>query len=253
MWDLTLNNMNENNNFGNSEPNTMAMAVNRLSEYGLVIRGDFVPHRSDNIPFVSKGVETRSVLLVGNINRRMWQVFQSSEIYKFKSDRHTQEPLDQWTRDVVGQVAGELSARAIYPFDGPPYFPFLKWAHRAEPVSTSPLGLTIHPTYGLWHAYRAALLFADPIQFPRQSEVESPCHSCTDQPCLSGCPVGAFSEGRYDLPKCIAHLTSSEDIECKKKGCLARHACPVGTSYVYGSEQAQFHMDAFVKSVVEQD
>ena len=44
-----------------------------------------------------------------------------------------------------------------------PPWPFLTWARRGGAGHVSPLGLNIHPTYGLWHAYRAALLF--PVEF----------------------------------------------------------------------------------------
>ena len=46
-----------------------------------------------------------------------------------------------------------ISARsALFPFGGPPHFPFQQWARRAEPVHPSPIGLLIHPIYGLWHS-----------------------------------------------------------------------------------------------------
>ena len=38
---------------------------------------------------------------------------------------------------------------------------------RAEAVAPSPLGILIHPDYGLWHAYRGALAFAERLALPR--------------------------------------------------------------------------------------
>jgi hypothetical protein len=182
----------------------------------------------------------------------MWQSFQASKYWSKDSDEVVLDPLNSWTRDIVEPVAEKLSARAIYPFDGPPYYPFLNWARRAEPVFTSPLGLSIHPEYGLWHAYRVALLFREEIAIPFQTIADSPCAVCGDQPCLNGCPVNAFSNSRYDVPKCFDHLNSNKEVRCMKIGCLARHACPVGAEHVYKAEQAQFHMVAFVDSLAEQ-
>src|SRR4030095_137820 len=41
-----------------------------------------------------------------------------------------------------------------------------RWAMRAEAVAPSPLGILIHPDYGLWHAYRGALAFAERLALP---------------------------------------------------------------------------------------
>ena len=76
----------------------------------------------------------------------------ASEIKAILADRRVAAAIDPLARSV--------GAMALYPFDGPPYRPFQRWAMRAEPVAPSPLGLFIHPEYGLWHAYRAALVFA---------------------------------------------------------------------------------------------
>ena len=69
------------------------------------------------------------------------------------------------TRSTAGRGAsstGSPSTGAVplYPFGGPPLLPFQRWAARAEPISPSPLGLFIHPRFGLWHSYRGALAFS---------------------------------------------------------------------------------------------
>ena len=75
-------------------------------------------------------------------------------------------PLDTWSREVIGAVAETFGARAVSPSDRP-YLPFQQWAMRAEGLRPSPLGILMHPQYGLWHAYRGALLFEDEIAFER--------------------------------------------------------------------------------------
>ena len=132
------------------------------------------------------------------------------------------------------------------PSDGPPYQPFQQWAMRAEPVFPSPLGILIHPDYGLWHGYRGALLFEDRVVLPATVGASSPCDACPGRPCLSACPVSAFDGTAYDVPVCRAHLRSGQGEACLGGSCLARRACPVGVEYVYGESHARFHMAAFL-------
>lgn len=227
----------------------IAVVAEALSPLGLVVRGGFNPDISDTVPEFSKGVDSGTLLLVGNTSPLMWQKFQESEAFQMASAGCEDEPLDRWSKSVVDQVARGLSARAVYPFEGPPFQPFLTWAMRADSVSQSPLGLSIHPTYGLWHAYRAALLFPEvvPISPPRNAEL--PCASCAHQMCLSTCPVDAFGTGTYDVPRCLEYLSTDAGARCLERGCLARHACPVGAEFTYSPAQAEFHMKAFVRRV----
>ncbi|NMD08240.1 MAG: hypothetical protein GYA66_09705, partial [Phyllobacteriaceae bacterium] len=136
---------------------------------------------------------------------------------------------------------------AAYPFDLPP-LPFLTWARKAQAGHTSPLGLNIHPTYGLWHAYRAALLFPVAFDLPRHSSGAHPCESCVQKPCLSACPVSAFDGSSYDVAACGRHVLSEVGETCMTGGCLARRACPVGKAYTYQPAQMQFHMRAFAEA-----
>jgi hypothetical protein len=124
--------------------------------------------------------------------------------------------------------------------------PFQRWAQRAEPVAPSPLGLLIHPRYGLWHSYRGALAFAQAFDVAAPKRAPSPCESCDGRPCLSACPVGAFTGDGYAVGDCASWVGSVAGRPCAETGCLARHACPVGRDYAYGPEQASFYMRAFV-------
>ena len=76
-----------------------------------------------------------------------------------------------------------------------------------------------------------------------------------EKPCLGACPVGAFgpredpeAPAPYDIPACVGHIASPEGSDCMTGGCLARRACPVARDYVYGPDQARFHMQRFLKA-----
>jgi len=180
--------------------------------------------------------DTRFVILIGNAGPVMFRRFA----------REGRGSLDDWTRAVIEPLAADLDARALFPFDVP-HQPFLSWARRGGAGHVSPLGLNIHPTYGLWHAYRAALLFPVEFDLPRVSAGAHPCETCVAKPCLSACPVSAFDGKNYDVDACGVHVNAGAN-QCMDGGCLARRACPIGIQYQYAKPQAQFHMQAFAKA-----
>lgn len=206
-----------------------------LDPHGLILRGGFHPEAGEA---GLRGVGT--VLLVGDAGPAMWEAF-APQI------DGAPNPLDRWTKRVVDQIAEEFGARATYPFSKP-HPPFQRWALRAETLYASPLGILIHPEFGLWHAWRAALLFAERLLLPPRSDAQSPCDSCAEKPCLSACPVGAFTGNAYDVPACAAHIAKPE-ADCLAVGCHSRNACPVGPEWRYAEAQMRFHMAAFARSV----
>ena len=215
----------------------------RVQARGLMARGGFHPVPEDGVPQVADGSAARTVVMLGGAGGSFWPTFLSSP-----EAEHPESPLDAWTRRVAGEMSYEFGAVALFPFGGPPYLPFQRWARRAEPVHASPLGLLIHPEYGLWHAYRAALAFTEHIPLPERRAEASPCERCADKPCLTACPVSAFRSGDYDVPRCIGHINRAEGEACLEAACLARRACPVGRDYAYGPDQARFHMSAFLRA-----
>jgi len=216
----------------------------RVAAAGLAIRGGFHPEAADAVPVGSDGRPTSTVVLIGNVGGSMWDAFAASP------ELHDGGPnaLDRWTRRILDGIAGAIGATALYPFGGPPYLPFQRWAMRAEPVAPSPLGILIHPDYGLWHAYRGALAFAEPLDLPPRDARASPCDSCRDKPCLTTCPVGAFGDRGYDVPACIGHIGGPAGVACMAGSCLARRACPVGRAFTYGPPQSAYHMQVFLRS-----
>ena len=110
------------------------------------------------------------------------------------------------------------------------------------------MGPLIHPDYGLWHAYRGALAFAETLDLAPRDTRPSPCDDCEDKPCLVTCPVGAFSGEGYDVAACVGHIGGARGGECLSAGCLARRACPVGVTFQYAADQMGFHMKAFLSA-----
>ena len=204
-----------------------------IAPFGLIVRGGFHPDTSDGVPG-----NPGTLVLIGNAGPAMWEVFA-------KEHRGGPDPLDAWTRTVLGGVAAKLGATALFPFDGPPCLPFQRWAMRAEAVFPSPIGPLIHPEYGLWHAYRGALAFAEALDLPERAPAGNPCEACAAKPCLTTCPVDALKPGAYDVPACVAHVDSAAGRDCLDLGCAARRACPVGRDHHYPPPQARFHMDHF--------
>jgi hypothetical protein len=215
--------------------------VEAVEPTGLVARGGFATKPSEEMPPAPDGQRARCAVIVGNIGGVMWPRFRDEET-------DDPEPLDAWTRSVLVPIAAELGAAYVHPSDKP-YQPFQRWAQRADDVWPSPIGLLIHAEHGLWHAYRGALLFPYVLDgLPPTSARESPCLSCADQPCLTTCPVGAFTPGGYDSAACAAHVRSDAEPDCLHLGCAARLACPVNADGFYGPDQMLFHMRAFVGS-----
>lgn len=212
-----------------------------LAAAGLSFRGGFRPVAADGLPPVEDGGSPRTLILIGDIGGRLWPAFLQSAEAKDGAPH----PLDRWTRRIVDDIARRISAKPLYPFGGPPYWPFQRWAQRAEPVFPSPLGILIHPEHGLWHAYRAALAFATPIDLPPLAVAQSPCESCAAKPCLHACPVGAFDGAGFDVDACTGHITRAAGRPCMDGGCLARNACPVAAHLRYQVPQIRFHMAAF--------
>lgn len=221
--------------------------ASELAPHGLILRGAFHPQTQDQAPALAGGSPTSTVVMVGNAGAiggdPMWRAFAAARA-RYPGD----DPLNRWTSDAVTPVARAVGATALFPFDRPP-LPFQRWAVRAEPVFPSPLGLSIHPEFGLWHAYRAALAFAEKLPLPMRKVASSPCESCAAKPCLTACPVGAFSGPGYDVPRCVAFLDSAEGGDCMNRGCRARRACPVGQDRAQEPAQAGFHMRAFRRGV----
>jgi hypothetical protein len=219
--------------------------IRRAADVGLAVRGAFHPEPAD-LDRSLRSAPAGTIVLLGFTGSLQWAHFARSP----EARDGLPHPLDRWSHRVIGSLARELDADDIYP-SGPALaaLPFQRMAFRSEPVHQSPIGLLIHERWGLWHAYRGALVLPYALELPPPAQSVHPCVSCATKPCLSACPVRAFRPEGFDLDACVDHVLSDAGRECRERGCLARRACPVGTEFRYGEQQMQFHLRAFLRSV----
>ena len=220
-----------------------------LSPHGLTLRGGFAPVPADALPALPNGEPATGVWMVGVVGSAFWPHFKSSSFYNDGQP----DPLDRWSRAIGEELAARFGGIALFPFDGPPYHPFQRWADRSEATQPSRMLLRIHPEFGLWHAYRFALALplapaaaTPPVQVTTSADL---CATCSGQPCLQACPVGAYTGDAFLLDACASHLHSGQGAECMQSGCIARRACPAGSSFMYTKEHMAFHMLAFARNL----
>lgn len=191
----------------------------------LALRPDEVPGR-------------QSLVLLGPRESGFWPHFTASPEYRDGAP----DPMDRWSRRVIGALAGALGALALFPFTGPPWHPFTTWARRSGRAPISPVGLLVHDVAGLMVSYRGALAFSHPLDLPPPAA--SPCESCATRPCLAACPVDALRPGGYDVPGCKADLDRPGN-DCRTRGCAVRRVCPLSRAYGRQEAQSAFHMGYF--------
>ncbi|GAA0785991.1 hypothetical protein E1180_03080 [Roseibium denhamense] len=219
-----------------------ARLITDLTAAGFSVMGTFSPSEGDGLPPLPDGRKATSVWLIGSTGPSLWPVFiQSSEYTDGNPD-----PMDRYTKRVIGTLSKAHGLDSLYPFEGPPYFPFQQWAIRCGGFSQSPLGVLAHEDFGPWAGFRAALLSAAPQDEANQRKKTGPCPTCTAKPCLTICPVGAISlSGGYDVLACRDYLAAHPAADCWT-GCLARKACPHGPDHAPEAANAQFHMQSFL-------
>jgi hypothetical protein len=208
---------------------------------GLAWRGGFHPLPDDLVPALAGGGAAGTLVLLGFAGRVGWPAFAAAP----EAADGAPDPLDRWSRRVISALADAVGGMALFPFGGPPWLPFQRWARRAEPLFPSPLGLLIHPEWGLWHSFRGAVALRERLDLPPLPAAAHPCETCVGRPCLSACPVGAFTASGYDVAACAAHLAAPAGADCMEQGCAARRACPIGAAHAYPPEALRFYMRAF--------
>ncbi len=206
---------------------------------GLAFRGGFALTAEERAGPLA---EARSVALFGMIGAAQWPAFAASP----EAADGLAHPLDRWSRRILTALAEQFGAVPLFPFEGPPYWPFQRWAQRAEPVHPSPLGLLIHPRYGLSHSYRGALAFSSMLEFAPSATEATPLRHLRRASVPGGVSRRRFLPRRLRR-RALRRLSRTGDgAACVQGGCLARQACPVGREHVQAPEQARFHISAFL-------
>lgn len=211
---------------------TLSALSDRLAAHQLEVLGGFAPTADDGL---APGLQT--LLLLGPKEPGFWPHLTAQPEWDGAPD-----PVDRWSRRVVGQLACDLGGKAIFPFGGPPYHPFYSWALRTGRIWESPVKLLVHSEQGLMVSFRGALGLRYRIDLPPPAPL--PCTNCA-RPCLTACPAGALSGVGYDVPACHSYLDRPEGQTCLSAGCLVRSTCPVSMGYARMASQSAYHMGQF--------
>ena len=205
-----------------------------LADHALILLGGFQAVPEDALPD-----GTRTLLLVGPRQPGFWPHLTAQPEWR----DGTPDPVDRWSRRVIGRIACDLGAKALFPFGGPPHRPFYTWALRSGRVWSSPVRLLVHDEAGLMLSFRGALALKERVDLPPPPPL--PCDSCAGQPCRTACPAGALTDAGYDLPACHAWLDTAPGQDCMTAGCAVRRACPVSARHARMQEQSAYHMRQF--------
>jgi hypothetical protein len=225
----------------NRLPQKLQLGIEYLKEAGLnlfsILEVGRLPDRvTSRLADVAFPLSPQSrIILIGNGGRGLWEALSAAQWQQ-------PDPIDRYSSEAARHFAGQVltpgNYQLLYPGDTPVALQQL--GAGAGWHTASPLGLGINPRWGLWYAYRAALLTNDPLPEMCQPAPLPPCASCGGKPCLSVCPAGALSEtATIDMGLCAGYRLSP-DSSCADR-CLARLSCPVSTEQRYTLEQVQYH------------
>jgi len=214
---------------------TYSRVVAAAKAVGLEVMGALHPAECG-----ARQLDGGTLILLGT-GAAFWPVFSASQ----EAQDAQPHPIDRWSTRVVGNLANTYLSKALYPFGGPPYAPFIDWALKSGRAFISPTGMMVHDTVGLMISYRGALHFAKMLDIPIPQSV-SPCETCIGQPCVPACPVGALGDkAPYDVAACHKYLDTVPGKDCMLHGCATRRACPFSQGAGRGHDQSTLHMKAF--------
>ena len=189
-------------------------------------------------PLAAAGLELAGypcLVVIGHAGRRLWAELNRTPF-------NSPDPVDDYSRQHTAHFAqqylGDTGWRLLYPSEV--FFPLNLLGELVGWGRPSPLGLGMHPEYGLWWAYRTVFLSQLPLPVTVPVATPHPCDSCVGQPCLAACPAGALSPtAGFDVYACSDYRVSAGS-SCAAQ-CLARQACPVGAQHRYTPDQINYH------------
>ena len=220
------------------------LASHGLNLFAVLDRAELASEVSQVLDTLADSALTR-VVLVGSGGPQLWQA-----VAEFGLQReHPVDELSGHLTDIfIGDYLDSPPIQILYPQPADARLPIQQLGRAAGWHHDSPLGLGIHPDYGLWFAYRS--VFVTSLELPTQSVVQaaSPCEACLEKPCISACPVDAASSmAAFDIPACTGFRL--RDASPCRHQCLARIACPVGAAHRYSSAQQHYHYDRSLRNL----
>ncbi|MGD0288226.1 MAG: hypothetical protein ABSC63_01000 [Candidatus Binataceae bacterium] len=202
--------------------------------------------RTDAFDSADAPAAARSIVVVGNGGGDFWRAF-SEFAERNPGWRDRANPLDDFTREVIERDVvpavrqSGARCRTVYPFmDGGPTLNFIELAKLAGLGGPSIIGVVVHPVYGPWIAFRAALIVDVDLDSPGAALGFDPCPGCVPRSCIAACPASAvaFPAG-WDVPKCLTHRVEVET-DCALR-CHARAGCVLGPEHRYPDEELEYH------------
>ncbi len=228
---------------------TAVLAPVGLNLIGTTPRSDYEAMVPSQYHIKQQFPETETVVIIGNGGREFWRHFQEYAEGRPDYLQQHDHPLDVYTVDVIRARltllldATHAQYRIIYPFQ---FFSglavsFMHLAQAARLSVPSILGVQLHPRYGPWIAWRAAVLIAH--TFPALSAPAQdfdPCSTCVERPCIAACPAQAVSIARsWDLLACTQHRLRVPT-DCAAH-CHARYTCVYGRTHRYPEDALAYH------------
>jgi hypothetical protein len=190
--------------------------------------------------------KVRSIIVVGNGGGDFWRAY-TAHAAANPGWYQRENPLDDFTRVVVEGTltpavrAQDVCCTPIYPFvGGARTLNFMQLGKLAGLGGPSIVGVLVHPDFGPWIAFRAALLVNVAIEAAGAALGFDPCPQCTARSCVKACPAEAVSSVTgWDLQRCLTHRVELE-ADCAPR-CHARVACVLGPQHRYPDDELAYH------------
>ena len=228
---------------------TTALAPVGLNLIGTTAMSDYEALVPSQYHLKPRFPETETVIVIGNGGGEFWKHFREYAEARPGYFQQHDHPLDAYTVAVLRARltplldAARAQYRLIYPFQ---FFSgltvsFMHLAQAAGLSRPSILGVQLHPRYGPWLAWRAAVLIDHALPaLPAPAQDFEPCATCVERPCIAACPAQAVSaEEGWDLPSCVQHRLETRT-DCVDR-CHARYNCVYGREHRYPEDELAYH------------
>ena len=189
----------------------LTKAINSLQDCGLNI---FLSVKVSDLPEdlypFTQDQKNKTLCLLASGGKKLWENLP----HPLTIEDH---PIESFSKKVMMKFASDFlkdDIEILYPADSS-ILPLQKIGRAMNLCRQSPIGIDIHPDYGLWFAFRGIFLTNLEISTPTPKTFESPCDSCSDRPCMN--------------------FTNKNQ---------ARLNCPIKTQHRYCDEQITYHQQA---------